>query len=120
MRQVRPILLAGLVVALGLGTAALGAGPAPRPRPIGEATTALPGPTPGGGFDLPNGWRITPAGQRVADLNDLVLKMVVSPDGADEAPMHRLNEIIWKSVKGPDSPMPPPVHRYRAVTGPES
>ena len=70
--------LSGL--ALTLGAAALGAGPAPKPRPIGEATTALPGAIPGG-FDLPNGWRITPAGKRVADLNDLVLKMVVSPDG---------------------------------------
>ncbi|MBS0332120.1 MAG: hypothetical protein JSS35_05090, partial [Proteobacteria bacterium] len=52
-----------------------------RPRPIGEATTALPGPLAGGGFDLPNGWRITPAGKQVADLNDLVLKMLPSPDG---------------------------------------
>ena len=53
-----------------------------QPRPIGEATTALlPGPIQGGGFDLPNGWRITPAGQPIADLGDLVLKMVPSPDG---------------------------------------
>jgi YVTN family beta-propeller protein len=76
MRLVRPLLLGCLV-----GAMTLGAGPAPKPRAIGEATKALPGPTPGGGFDLPNGWRITPAGQRIADLNDLVLKMVPSPDG---------------------------------------
>ncbi|HZZ33187.1 MAG TPA: alkaline phosphatase family protein [Phenylobacterium sp.] len=79
MPLVRPLLLAGLSAALA--TAALGAAPASKPRPIGEATTQLPGPTPGGGFDLPNGWRITPAGKAVADLGDLVLKMVVSPDG---------------------------------------
>ena len=70
--------LTGLAVTLA--AASLAAGPAPKLRPIGEATTALPGAIPGG-FDLPNGWRITPAGQRIADLNDLVLKMVVSPDG---------------------------------------
>jgi YVTN family beta-propeller protein len=75
----RPLWLAGLAVALGV--LGLGADPAPKPRPIGEATRALPGPLPGGGFDLPNGWRITPAGRQVADLNDLVLKMLPSPDG---------------------------------------
>ncbi|HEX5264857.1 MAG TPA: cytochrome D1 domain-containing protein, partial [Phenylobacterium sp.] len=79
MRPARPLLLACL--GAGLATAVLAADPAPKPRPIGEATKALPGPTPGGGFDLPNGWRITPAGKRIADLNDLVLKMVASPDG---------------------------------------
>jgi YVTN family beta-propeller protein len=79
MRPIRPLLLAGLSAALA--TAALGAAPVSKPRPIGEATTQLPGPIPGGGFDLPNGWRVTPAGRAIADLNDLVLKMVVSPDG---------------------------------------
>jgi YVTN family beta-propeller protein len=79
MRPFRPLLLACL--AAGLGIATLGATPAPKPRPIGEATQALPGPTPGGGFDLPNGWRITPAGKPIAELGDLVLKMVRSPDG---------------------------------------
>jgi YVTN family beta-propeller protein len=69
------------LAAIGLGAANLAAEPAPKPRPIGEATTALPGALPGGGFDLPNGWRITPAGKPVADLNDLILKMVPSPDG---------------------------------------
>jgi YVTN family beta-propeller protein len=78
MRLPRPLLMA--CFAAGLASAVL-AEPALKPRPIGEATKALPGPLPGGGFDLPNGWRITPAGQRIADLNDLVLKMVASPDG---------------------------------------
>src|SRR5262245_51490555 len=40
----------------------------------------LPQPVPGG-FDLPNGWRITPAGTRIADTEDMVLKMTVAPDG---------------------------------------
>ena len=79
MRPIRPFLLACLAAAVG--TAALAADPAPQPRPIGEAAKALPGPVPGGGFDLPNGWRITPAGKRIADTNDLILKMVPSPDG---------------------------------------
>jgi len=76
MRPARLLLLACL--GAGLATAVLAADAAPKPRPIWEATKALPGPTPGGGFDLPNGWRITPAGKRIADLNDLVLKMVAS------------------------------------------
>jgi YVTN family beta-propeller protein len=79
MRPIRPLLLAGLSAALA--TAALGAAPVSKPRPIGEATTQLPGALPGGGFDLPNGWRVTPAGKAIADMGDLVLKMVVSPDG---------------------------------------
>jgi YVTN family beta-propeller protein len=79
MRSLRPLLLGGLAAILA--TAAVGAGPVPKPRPIGEATTALPAPLPGGGADLPNGWRITPAGRPVAELGDLVLKMVPSPDG---------------------------------------
>jgi|SRR5579859_187255 len=78
----RPSLSTGLTLAaIGLGVFSLAAEPSPKPRPIGEATTALPGPLTGGGFDLPNGWRITPAGKPIADLNDLVLKMVPSPDG---------------------------------------
>ncbi|MES2392759.1 MAG: bifunctional YncE family protein/alkaline phosphatase family protein [Acidobacteriota bacterium] len=33
------------------------------------------------GSDLPNGWRITPAGKAVGEMNDLVMNMVASPDG---------------------------------------
>ncbi|HLZ76311.1 bifunctional YncE family protein/alkaline phosphatase family protein [Phenylobacterium sp.] len=75
--------------AIGLGALNLAAEPAPKPRPIGEATTALPGALPAGnGFDLPNGWRVTPAGKVVADLNDLILKMLPSPDGRVIVAMH--------------------------------
>ncbi|WP_309606593.1 alkaline phosphatase family protein [Phenylobacterium sp.] len=80
MRLFHPFVLAALTVA-GLAAGAANAEPAASPRPIGEATQALPGPIPGGGFDLPNGWRITPAGKSIADLGDLVLKMLPSPDG---------------------------------------
>ncbi|HEV3039962.1 MAG TPA: hypothetical protein VHA33_19500, partial [Candidatus Angelobacter sp.] len=52
----------------------------PSPRTIGEPTTQTPQPVPGG-FDLPNGWRITPAGKSIVDTEDMVLKMVVAPDG---------------------------------------
>jgi YVTN family beta-propeller protein len=65
--------------AIVLGACAIAAA-APPERPIGEATTDFPGPIQGG-FNLPNGWRITPAGEPVADLNDLVLKLLPSPDG---------------------------------------
>ena len=49
-------------------------------RPVGDATQERPKYIPGG-FDLPNGWRITPAGKAIATIEDLVLNTVVSPDG---------------------------------------
>ena len=49
-------------------------------RTIGEATTQNPKYIEGG-FDLPNGWRITPAGKPIATIEDWVLNAVVSPDG---------------------------------------
>src|SRR5262249_31456535 len=49
-------------------------------RKIGEPTTQTPQHVTGG-FDLPNGWRITPAGKSVVETEDMVLKMVVAPDG---------------------------------------
>ena len=49
-------------------------------RAIGQPTKQLPHVLQQGS-DLPNGWRITPAGKPVAELNDLVLNMVVSKDG---------------------------------------
>jgi YVTN family beta-propeller protein len=49
-------------------------------RTIDQPTKQLPKYIPGG-FDLPNGWRITPAGKAIATIEDLVLNLVVSPDG---------------------------------------
>jgi YVTN family beta-propeller protein len=49
-------------------------------RQIGEPTTQLPKHL-SNGFDLPNGWRITPAGKPIATVGDLVLNLVASPDG---------------------------------------
>jgi hypothetical protein len=80
LRQIHLLAVTGLIAAAGVAVAA----PPQklnRTRPIGEATTAQPGLLPNGGADLPNGWRITPAARSIADLNDLVLKMVPSPDG---------------------------------------
>ena len=54
--------------------------PASAPREIGRPTSESPHPIPGG-FDLPNGWRITPAGQKLADTGDLVMRMTSAPDG---------------------------------------
>jgi len=67
-------------LAIALASLPALADPPAAPRTIGVATKALPGPIQGG-FDLPNGWRITPAGKAVADLGDLVLKLSPSPDG---------------------------------------
>jgi YVTN family beta-propeller protein len=63
-------LLMTLVVAIPVAAAV---------REIGAATTEKPGPIPGGA-NLPNGWRITPAAPDIADLGDLVLKLVETPD----------------------------------------
>jgi YVTN family beta-propeller protein len=49
-------------------------------RTVGEPTRQPPHSI-SGGFDLPNGWRITPAGKPIATVGDLVLDMSVSPDG---------------------------------------
>jgi YVTN family beta-propeller protein len=34
-----------------------------------------------GGADLPNGWRVTPAGRTIASTGDLITSLAVSPDG---------------------------------------
>ena len=72
------VLCAALASLSGISRLAIGQPPAPA-RAIGEPTKQLPGAL-HGGFDLPNGWRITPAGKAIATTGDLVLNMVVSPD----------------------------------------
>jgi YVTN family beta-propeller protein len=73
MAKVRPLLTAALAALAGMAAAA--------PANHTAAHRRLPHALPGGGAELPNGWRITPAGQPVATLGDLVLKIVASPDG---------------------------------------
>jgi YVTN family beta-propeller protein len=81
MRRIHWVATAALLVAAGTAVAAVPPQKLNKTRPIGPATTAQPGLLPGGGADLPNGWRITPAGKAIAETGDLVLKMVPSPDG---------------------------------------
>ena len=71
--------VAGLLMS-GFATAQDQPSQAPQSRHIGEPTKQVPKYIPGG-FDLPNGWRITPAGKAIATIEDLVLNLVVSPDG---------------------------------------
>jgi YVTN family beta-propeller protein len=66
-------------VAAAMLLAAIGA-QAAGVRPIGPASQARPQAIPGG-FDLPNGWRITPAAKNLGSTGDLVMKMVAAPDG---------------------------------------
>src|SRR6202012_1564196 len=49
-------------------------------HPLGEQTKRLPQHF-ADGSDLPNGWRITPAGKAVGEMGDLVMNLVSSPDG---------------------------------------
>src|SRR3984885_3121326 len=50
-------------------------------RIIGEATKERPQSIPGG-FNLPNGWRISPAGKAIDTYGDLTLDATTSPDGS--------------------------------------
>src|SRR5215469_7644021 len=49
-------------------------------HPLGEQTKRLPRHF-ADGSDLPNGWRITPAGKAMGEMGDLVMNLVSSPDG---------------------------------------
>jgi len=51
-----------------------------KSRTIGNPTKQLPHPFTDGS-DLPNGWRVTPAGKTIATVNDLVIDITRSPDG---------------------------------------
>jgi YVTN family beta-propeller protein len=53
---------------------------AAAPREIGRPTQERPHAVPGG-FDLPSGWRITPAAPAVAKTGDWVVKLTTAPDG---------------------------------------
>src|SRR5690349_19817121 len=68
----------GLAAALALGPGAKAA-PQAEPAQMGAATARPPHTFPGGSA-LPNGWRITPAGETLAEIGDLVLKIVPAPD----------------------------------------
>src|SRR5476649_662300 len=50
------------------------------PREIGAPTREQPHAI-AGGFDLPSGWRITPAATPIAETGDWVLKLTPAPDG---------------------------------------
>jgi YVTN family beta-propeller protein len=56
-------------------------------HPLGEQTKRLPVHF-ADGSDLPNGWRVTPAGKEVATFGDLVLNLVASPDGKVVVAVH--------------------------------
>jgi|HubBroStandDraft_6_1064221.scaffolds.fasta_scaffold03601_5 YVTN family beta-propeller protein len=71
-------------VSLGVGSLLAQTPSLPAPQAtnhtVGQATQTTPKHF-AGGFDLPNGWRITPAGKSIATVGDMVLNAVVSPDG---------------------------------------
>lgn len=64
--RISPILV-GACAALAAGGASLAA--THKPHAIA------------GGFELPNGWRITPATQNLGTAGDLIMKMTAAPDG---------------------------------------
>jgi YVTN family beta-propeller protein len=78
-----PIVSALLLTLSSLPGTASAQEPAPssvKKHPLGEQTKRLPKHF-ADGSDLPNGWRITPAGKAVGEMGDLVLNLVSSPDG---------------------------------------
>jgi len=77
------ILARGLACA-ALATLAIGSASSRAAEPVVQPKarpTGLPPQAITGGFDLPNGWRISPAGTRVAEMGDLVMNLTPSPDG---------------------------------------
>ena len=48
-------------------------------HPLGEESRRLPKHF-ADGSDLPNGWRVTPAGKSIGEMGDLVLNLISSPD----------------------------------------
>jgi len=71
-----------LVLSSSIGTASaqVPASSSVKDYPLGEQTKRLPRRF-ADGSDLPNGWRITPAGKAIGEMGDLVLNLVSSPDG---------------------------------------
>lgn len=71
-----------LVLSSSIGTASgqAQATSSVKDHPLGEQITRLPRHF-ADGSDLPNGWRITPAGKAVGEMGDLVLNLISSPDG---------------------------------------
>ncbi len=67
------------LIALLAGLSATPALAADAPREMGPASLAKPHAVTGG-FELPNGWRITPATRSMGSTGDLVLKLVEAPD----------------------------------------
>ncbi len=76
---IAPLLTVTFVVALAQDDSAKPTTQQPG-RTIGEATKERPQSIPGG-FNLPNGWRISPAGKPIDTYGDLTLDATTSPDG---------------------------------------
>jgi YVTN family beta-propeller protein len=72
------ILSSTLVVASGQ-TQSLSSPASASVSPLNEERNRVPRRY-AGGVDLPNGWRISPAGKAIGTMGDLVTNMVVSPD----------------------------------------
>ena len=73
-------LLAFLSFPAGIAFGQAPTSPSVKDHPLGEQTQRLPKHF-ADGSDLPNGWRITPAGKAVGEMGDLVMNLVSSPDG---------------------------------------
>lgn len=71
-----------LVLSSSIGTASgqVPASSSVKAHPLDEQSKRLPKHFTDGS-DLPNGWRITPAGKAIGEMGDLVLNLVPSPDG---------------------------------------
>jgi hypothetical protein len=72
--------LLALSSSIGMAFGQVSASSSVKDHPLGEQTKRLPKHF-SDGSDLPNGWRITPAGRAVGEMGDLVLNLISSPDG---------------------------------------
>ncbi|WP_246153462.1 hypothetical protein [Terriglobus albidus] len=75
-----PFAVCACLFALSTSGTASSQTPSVHDHPLGEQTKRLPTNF-SDGSDLPNGWRITPAGKAIGEMGDLVMNLTSAPDG---------------------------------------
>jgi len=79
-RLAATVLIAACMQGVSMAQSAPASSASVNAHPLGEQTNRLPRRF-SDGADLPNGWRITPAGKAFATVGDLITNLTVSPDG---------------------------------------
>src|SRR4051812_27790215 len=94
--------LVAIIIGSALYLAALAAEQEPPAAPTVAAKAILPGALPDGFIQLPNQWRLRPAGRHV-EVGDFPVNMVLHPGGKFLAVLHagyRDHEIVVLAIDG--------------------